>query len=169
MPRYNIARPDARDLIAYLKVIQDDFDPGVSTDEIVVGTLQPGQPLQDRLGDAMIAVMQARFDEVNRQGAVYDKRLNWRALKQMRSFGLVYTASGFLSDCIWCGPTAATIRSWLAEILSTVISNYFSVGRLDAADPASATRRITPYCHHHLIRKTQQVVQHLTWQPHRGL
>lgn len=66
MPRYNIARPDARDLIAYLKVIQDDFDPGVSTDEIVVGTLQPGQPLQDRLGDAMIAVMQDRFDDFSK-------------------------------------------------------------------------------------------------------
>jgi ABC-type branched-subunit amino acid transport system substrate-binding protein len=75
MPRYNIARQDARDLIAYLKVIQDDFDPGVSTDAIVVGTLQPGQPLQARLGDAMIAVMQARFDEINRQGGIYGKRL----------------------------------------------------------------------------------------------
>jgi len=75
MPRYNIARQDARDLIAYLKVIQDDFDPGVSADAIVVGTLQPGQPLQARLGDAMIAVIQARFDEINRQGGVYGKKL----------------------------------------------------------------------------------------------
>ena len=81
MPRYNIARQDARDLIAYLRVIQDDFDPGVSTDEIVVGTLQPGQQLQDRLGDAMIAVMQARFDEVNRQGGVYGKRLKLKVMR----------------------------------------------------------------------------------------
>jgi ABC-type branched-subunit amino acid transport system substrate-binding protein len=97
MPRYNIARQDARDLIAYLKVIQDDFDPGVSTDEIVVGTLQPGQPLQDWLGEAMIAVMQARFDEVNRQGGVYGKRLKLKVMRYQDRQSFIAQSSKLIS------------------------------------------------------------------------
>ena len=52
MPRYNIARQDAQDLVAYLKIIQEDFDPGVSKDEIVFGTLQPVTQFQARVADA---------------------------------------------------------------------------------------------------------------------
>jgi len=75
MPRYNIARQDARDLIAYLRVIQDDFDPGVSKDEIVFGTLQPDKQFQTSAANAMIAVVQARLDEANRQGGIYGRQL----------------------------------------------------------------------------------------------
>lgn len=75
MPRYNISRGDARDLIAYLKVIQDDLDPGISADSIVVGTLQPSVSVQSRVGAAMIEVMRARFDEINRNGGIYGKQL----------------------------------------------------------------------------------------------
>ncbi len=80
MPRYNISRRDARDLVAYLKVIQDDFDPGISNDAIVIGTLQPDVTSQARLGEAMVEVMRARFDEINRQGGVYGKRLELEVL-----------------------------------------------------------------------------------------
>jgi ABC-type branched-subunit amino acid transport system substrate-binding protein len=75
MPRVNIARQDARDLVAYLKIIQDDFDPGVSKDEIVFGTLQPITRIQSGVADAMVSVMQARLDEVNRQGGIFDRQL----------------------------------------------------------------------------------------------
>ena len=80
MPRYNISRRDARDLIAYLKVIQDDFDPGVTGDAIVFGTLQPSVSSQARLGDAMVEVVRARFDEVNRQGGLYGKQFKLEVL-----------------------------------------------------------------------------------------
>ncbi|MDH3536450.1 MAG: ABC transporter substrate-binding protein [Gammaproteobacteria bacterium] len=80
MPRYNISRRDARDLIAYLKVIQDDFDPGVSDDAIVFATVQPTVSAQSRVGDAMVEVMRARFDEVNREGGVYGRQLRLEVL-----------------------------------------------------------------------------------------
>jgi len=75
MPRYNISRRDARDLIAYLEVIQDDFDPGVSSDQIVFGSLQPSVSARSRTSEAMIEVIRTRFDEINREGGVYDKQL----------------------------------------------------------------------------------------------
>jgi ABC-type branched-subunit amino acid transport system substrate-binding protein len=80
MPRYNISRREARDLIAYLRVIEDDFDPGVSSDSIVFGSLQPASRSQARLGEAMVEVMRARFDEINRQGGVYGKQLKLEVL-----------------------------------------------------------------------------------------
>jgi len=80
MPRYNIARQDAQDLIAYLKVIQDDFDPGVSGDEIVFGSLQPTSQIQARAANAMVAVMQARLDEINHQGGIYGRQLKLKVM-----------------------------------------------------------------------------------------
>jgi len=80
MPRYNIARQDAQDLVAYLKVIQDDYDPGVSKDEIVFGSLQPVTQFQAGQADAMISVMQARFDEINKQGGIYSRHLKLKVM-----------------------------------------------------------------------------------------
>jgi ABC-type branched-subunit amino acid transport system substrate-binding protein len=80
MPRYNISRREARDLIAYLKVIQDDFDPGISDDAIVVGTLQPDAGIQARTSAAMLEVMRARLAEINRDGGVYGRRLDLEVL-----------------------------------------------------------------------------------------
>lgn len=75
MPRYNISRRDARDLVAYLKVIAEDYDPGSSDDEIVIGTLQPTRGIEKELGDAMLAVIESRFAEINRQGGIYNRKL----------------------------------------------------------------------------------------------
>jgi len=75
MPRYNISRRDARDLITYLKVIQDDFDPGVSAEAIVIGTIQPSGGFQARTGESMLEVMRAGFAEVNREGGIFGREL----------------------------------------------------------------------------------------------
>jgi len=80
MPRFNIARQDARDLVAYLKVIQDDFDPGIAKHEMVFGSLQPKNQVQARVANAMVEVIQAKFDEVNQQGGIYGRKLKLKSL-----------------------------------------------------------------------------------------
>ena len=75
MPRFNISRQDARDLVAYLKVIMDDYDPGVSKEQIVLGTLQPIKQAQSEAADAMVSVMQAYLNEINQQGGIYGRSL----------------------------------------------------------------------------------------------
>ena len=75
MPRYNLSRRDARDLIAYLEVIDRDLDPGVSPDAIVIGSLQPSVGSHARLGKAMAEVLRARFDDINREGGIYGRSL----------------------------------------------------------------------------------------------
>ena len=75
MPRYTLSRQDARDLVAYLKVIADDYDPGVSAEKIILGSLQPIKQYGEKASNAMVSVIQAKFDEVNQQGGIYGRQL----------------------------------------------------------------------------------------------
>ncbi|MDH5179976.1 MAG: ABC transporter substrate-binding protein [Gammaproteobacteria bacterium] len=75
MPRYNISRHDARDLIAYLKHLENEYDPGINNSEIVFVTLQPQQGWEGKLGKLISTTLQACFDDVNRQGGIYGRKL----------------------------------------------------------------------------------------------
>ena len=75
MPRYNISRHDARNLIRYLKDIENDYDPGIKENEIVFATLQPGEGWQTQLGDLITSTVQAYFADINQQGGVYGRKL----------------------------------------------------------------------------------------------
>lgn len=80
MPRYNISRHDARNLIAYLKNIENDYDPGISENEIVFATLQPGKGWQARMGQLITSTLQAYFDDINQQGGVYGRNLSLKTV-----------------------------------------------------------------------------------------
>jgi ABC-type branched-subunit amino acid transport system substrate-binding protein len=81
MPRYAMAEQDLADLIAYLERLEADKDPGLTDTALTLGTLVPlgstvraGDPLTE-LGQAMRAVLQAYFDEINAQGGIYNRKL----------------------------------------------------------------------------------------------
>ena len=63
------------DLVAYLKHLERDRDPGIEDGRIQVGSLLPLQGPSGRLGQAMAQVMHAHFQDVNAQGAVYGRRI----------------------------------------------------------------------------------------------
>jgi ABC-type branched-subunit amino acid transport system substrate-binding protein len=75
MPRYEMSPEDLADLIVYLKRLGKDRDPGISDDRIVIGTAVPSKGALAEWGSAVTAVTAAFFDEVNRQGGVYNRRL----------------------------------------------------------------------------------------------
>ena len=75
MPRYAMSAADMADLIAYLKRLESDLDPGLGDSVLRVGTLLPSDgPLGD-LGQAMRAVLEAYFAEVNAAGGIHGRRL----------------------------------------------------------------------------------------------
>lgn len=74
MPRYQMARSDLADLIAYLKLVGKDLDPGVYENKIVIGTAVPTKGALAEMGQAVKAVTSAFFDELNNQGGIYDRR-----------------------------------------------------------------------------------------------
>jgi ABC-type branched-subunit amino acid transport system substrate-binding protein len=75
MPRYQMAKEDLADLIAYLKVLGKDRDPGISETKIVIGGVVPATGALGEMGQAVRALTTAYFDEVNSQGGIYNRRV----------------------------------------------------------------------------------------------
>jgi len=77
MPRYRLALQDAADLVAYLKRLGHDDDPGLTADAIALGVLLPGGDRPEAAAEAAAvrAVLEARFAQLDREGGVYGRRL----------------------------------------------------------------------------------------------
>ncbi|HEV2801274.1 MAG TPA: ABC transporter substrate-binding protein [Pyrinomonadaceae bacterium] len=75
MPRYQMAREDMADLIAYLKRLGTDRDPGLSEASIRIGMLVPARGALAEMGQAIKSVVAAYFEEVNSQGGVYNRKI----------------------------------------------------------------------------------------------
>ncbi len=75
MPKYQMSRADLNDLLAYLRRLADDRDPGVTNTTITVGTLLPVSGPMAETGQAMREVLTAYFEELNQQGGIYQRRL----------------------------------------------------------------------------------------------
>ena len=78
MPTYQMPLQDMSDLLAYLKRIETDFDPGVSETSIVIGTLLPDRNALTGLAESMENVLQAYFAEVNSRGGIYNRKIELR-------------------------------------------------------------------------------------------
>ena len=80
MPLYALSKEDMADLLAYLKQLEADLDPGLAPDRIQVATLLPLQGPQGGVGQAMAQVMHAHFEDLNAQGGVFGRRLELLAV-----------------------------------------------------------------------------------------
>lgn len=80
MPMYRMPQPDMANLIAYLKRIELDTDPGVTETSIVVGTLLPEKGALTGLAQSMSDVLQAYFAEVNNRGGIYNRKIELRVM-----------------------------------------------------------------------------------------
>lgn len=80
MPRYSMSMQDMDDLMAYLRDLESDRDPGVEKDRIQVATLLPLQGPQGALGQAMAQVIHAHFKEVNKRGGIFGRKLELLAI-----------------------------------------------------------------------------------------
>lgn len=76
MPRYQISPDDLSDLIAYLKRLGKDLDRGITDASITVGTVLPAQGPMAEVGQVMKAVLSAYFDEINKEGGIYNRRID---------------------------------------------------------------------------------------------
>ena len=75
MPRYQMAREDMADLVAYLKRVGTDRDPGLTEKSITVGTIVPAGGELAGVGQALKAALAAFFDEVNSRGGIYNRKV----------------------------------------------------------------------------------------------
>ena len=75
MPTYRMPQEDMANLIAYLKRIETDTDPGLTDNTIVVGTVLPDKAALNGLAQSMGNVLQAYFDEINSRGGIYNRKI----------------------------------------------------------------------------------------------
>ena len=81
MPRYEMAPEDIADLIAYLKRIEADRDPGLTETSITVGTILPKDGPLAETGAAMKDVLTAYFANVNDKGGIYNRRIELKIIE----------------------------------------------------------------------------------------
>ena len=75
MPRFVMTKEDLADLVAYLKRVGKDRDPGITDNKIVIGTAVPANGPLAEMGQAIKAMTTAFFDEINSQGGIYNRRI----------------------------------------------------------------------------------------------
>ena len=80
MPAYRMPQEDMVNLIAYLKRIETDTDPGINDTTIVLGTVLPEKTALSGLAQSMGDVLQAYFAEINSRGGIYNRKIELRVL-----------------------------------------------------------------------------------------
>ncbi len=80
MPTYRMSHEDMANLIAYLKRIETDTDPGVNDTSIVLGTVLPEKAALSGLAQSMGDVLQAYFAEINSRGGIYNRKIELRVM-----------------------------------------------------------------------------------------
>lgn len=79
MPRFQMNDEDLQDLVAYIKRIEHDLDPGLSDDKIRIGTLLPRAGVAGSQGQAMFQVLRSYFDDINAQGGIHGRQIEFIA------------------------------------------------------------------------------------------
>jgi ABC-type branched-subunit amino acid transport system substrate-binding protein/cytochrome c553 len=112
MPRYTMSDEDMADLLAYLKVIDSQTDPGITSAAIRVGTVLPMDGKHAGLGRAMRNTIAAYFGRVNATGGVHGRKLElvtgpwganddppiWQARDLVNDEPLFALVSGFVPE-----------------------------------------------------------------------
>jgi len=79
MPRFQMSQSDLVDLLAYMKILGSEADPGVADDQLRIGVILPPRRLA-KMHDAVESVLKTYFEQVNRQGGIFGRRLEMRSL-----------------------------------------------------------------------------------------
>jgi ABC-type branched-subunit amino acid transport system substrate-binding protein len=75
MPRFAMSDDDVGSLLAYLRRLEEDVDPGIGADTLRVGTVLPTSGVLADVGLPMRAVLSAWFDALNRRGGVNGRKV----------------------------------------------------------------------------------------------
>ncbi|HEY0781766.1 MAG TPA: ABC transporter substrate-binding protein, partial [Thermoanaerobaculia bacterium] len=78
MPRYQLTQEEAAALLAYVRRLGHEPEPGVTAQALQVGVLLPEASQPPGAAAAIRAVLGAYFDDLNRTGGLYGRRLEAR-------------------------------------------------------------------------------------------
>lgn len=97
MPRYRMTQEQMADLIAYVKRLAADRDPGVTEQAIIVGSVLPARGPLAETGAAMRDVLTTYFDDVNGRGGIYNRKVELRIAESRANAAETAAAAGELA------------------------------------------------------------------------
>jgi ABC-type branched-subunit amino acid transport system substrate-binding protein len=80
MPRYRLSFQEFSDLVAYLKVLGAEADPGVSPTSVRLGAVLPPEAASPGLRGVIAQTLAAYIDDVNQRGGLSNRRLELRSV-----------------------------------------------------------------------------------------
>ncbi len=75
MPKYQLTRDQADDLVAYLKALDDILDPGITDQSIKIGVILPPEETFGGMHRALRETLLAAFQKVNDEGGLYGRKI----------------------------------------------------------------------------------------------
>src|SRR4029077_12091136 len=75
MPKYELTREQADDLVAYLKALDNILDPGITDQSIKIGVVLPPEKTFGGMLRALRETVLAAFQKVNNEGGLYGRRI----------------------------------------------------------------------------------------------
>ena len=75
MPVYQMSQQDIDDLVAYMKVLEFDADPGLTDDTIRIATMLPLSGPAAATGEVMRRVLEGFFAGINDEGGIFGRRI----------------------------------------------------------------------------------------------
>ena len=75
MPRFKLSAADMADLIAYVKRLESDLDPGLTDSSVRIGLVLPSTGSLADVGAAMKDVFTAYFEDVNNKGGIFNRKI----------------------------------------------------------------------------------------------
>ncbi len=123
MPRFKMHADDMADLMAYLKRLAFELDPGLSETVITVGTLLPEGGRSASLGAAIKGVLLAYFADLNVRGGIYSRRLELK-VTAAPTRELVLSRSKALIENDEVFALVAAVTTGLEDELDTVIEQH---------------------------------------------
>jgi ABC-type branched-subunit amino acid transport system substrate-binding protein len=93
MPRYRMTQDEMADLIAYIKRLSADSDPGVTEQKIIIGSVIPNSGPLAETGAAMRDVLTAYFNEINNGGGIYNRKIELRVVDSRTDAGATAAAA----------------------------------------------------------------------------
>jgi ABC-type branched-subunit amino acid transport system substrate-binding protein len=81
MPRFRMSSEDMDSLVAYLRLLGQESDPGLDNSSIRIGTIIPEDESRAVAGGSFAGLLEAYFDDMNRQGGIYGRKIEFSILR----------------------------------------------------------------------------------------
>lgn len=126
MPRYRMHERDLEDLLAYMRRLGNEPQPGLGDDTIVIATVVPLSGPRAPSGEAMRSVIGGYFDDINERGGLFGRRLRLETIDAASPPGNIAAALA--------GPIFAVVgASWPAD--DQTLADYVAAERIPLVTP----------------------------------